>query len=84
MSLYKDIVNKVEKVSAIGLGYVGMLIEVAFAKQVDVIEFDLNKEKIELYKSRIDPTNEVGDKAIKNTTIEFTANENKLRKQSFI
>ncbi len=83
MSLYEKIVNRKEKISLVGLGYVGMPIAVAFAKKVDVIGFDLNKKKIELYKSGIDPTNEVGDDAIKNTTVEFTADETKLREAKF-
>ena len=60
MSLYNDILNRKEKISLVGLGYVGMPIAVAFAKKVDVIGFDLNKKKIEQYKNGIDPTNEVG------------------------
>lgn len=83
MSLYEKIVNKEEKISLVGLGYVGMPIAVAFAKKVDVIGFDLNAKKIELYKSGVDPTNEVGDEAIKNTTVEFTADETKLREAKF-
>ena len=83
MSLYEKIVNREEKISLVGLGYVGMPIAVAFAKKVDVIGFDLNKKKIELYKSGIDPTNEVGNDAIKNTTVEFTADETKLREAKF-
>lgn len=83
MSLYEKIVNGEEKISLVGLGYVGMPIAVAFAKKVKVIGFDLNKAKIELYKSGIDPTNEVGNEAIKNTTVEFTADETKLREAKF-
>ena len=83
MSLYEKIVNKKEKVSLVGLGYVGMPIAVAFAKKVDVIGFDLNKAKIELYKQGIDPTKEVGDEAIKDTTVEFTSDETKLKEAKF-
>lgn len=83
MSLYENILNKNEKISVVGLGYVGMPIAVAFAKKVDVIGFDLNKQKIDLYKSGIDPTNEVGDDGIKRTTVEFTADETKLREAKF-
>lgn len=83
MSLYDKIVNKQEKMSLIGLGYVGMPIAVAFAKKADVIGFDLNTAKIELYKSGIDPTKEVGDDAIKNTTVDFTSDETKLREAKF-
>lgn len=84
MSLYSKIVNKEEKVSLVGLGYVGMPIAVAFAnKGVKVVGFDLNKEKIKLYKSGIDPTNEVGDEAIKETTVDFTSDETRLREAKF-
>ncbi|MGI6713433.1 MAG: nucleotide sugar dehydrogenase [Bacillota bacterium] len=83
MDLFEKIVNKQEKISVIGLGYVGMPIAVAFAKKVNVIGFDLNEKKIELYKSGIDPTNEVGNEAIKNTTVEFTADETRLKEAKF-
>ena len=84
MSLYEKIVKKEEKLSLVGLGYVGMPIAVAFAKKgLDVIGFDLNKEKINLYKSGIDPTHEVGDEIIKDSTVEFTYDENKLREAKF-
>lgn len=83
MSLYEKLVNREEKLSLIGLGYVGMPIAVAFAKKIEVIGFDLNSKKIELYKSGVDPTNEVGDDAIKNTTLEFTSDETKLREAKF-
>ncbi len=83
MSLYEKIVNKQEKISVIGLGYVGMPIAVEFAKKVEVIGFDLNQNKIELYKSGIDPTNEVGNEVIKKTTVDFTFDETKIRSAKF-
>ncbi len=79
MNLYKKIINGEEKISVIGLGYVGMPIAIAFAKKAKVIGFDLDKEKIQIYQSGIDPTNEVGDEAIKSTTLDFTDNESKLK-----
>lgn len=83
MDLYERIKNKREKISLVGLGYVGMPIAVAFAKKVDVIGFDISNEKVELYKKGVDPTKEVGDEVIKETTVEFTANENKLKEAKF-
>ena len=83
MSLYEEIVARKEKIALVGLGYVGMPIAVAFAKKVDVVGFDLNAAKIELYKNGIDPTREVGDEAIKASTVEFTADETKLREAKF-
>ena len=81
--LFDKIVNREEKISLVGLGYVGMPIAVAFAKKADVIGYDLNEAKIELYKSGIDPTNEVGNEAIKSSTVEFTSDETKLREAKF-
>lgn len=83
MELYEKIVNGEEKISLVGLGYVGMPIAVAFSKKVKVVGFDLNAKKIELYKSGVDPTNEVGDDAIKSCTVDFTADETKLREAKF-
>lgn len=82
--LYEQIKSGKEKMSLVGLGYVGMPIAVAFAKEgVDVVGFDLNEEKINLYKNGIDPTHEVGNEAIKNTTVYFTANAEDLKKAKF-
>lgn len=83
MSLYEKIVARGESISLVGLGYVGMPIAVAFAKKVRVIGYDLNAAKIELYKSGIDPTNEVGNDAIRNSTVEFTSDETRLREAKF-
>lgn len=84
MGLYDKIIAHDEKLSLVGLGYVGMPIAVAFAKKgVNVIGFDLNKEKIKLYKSGIDPTREVGDAAIKSSAVDFTADESRLREAKF-
>ncbi|MBQ4429667.1 MAG: nucleotide sugar dehydrogenase [Clostridia bacterium] len=83
MSLYERLVAREEKLSLVGLGYVGMPIAVAFARKIDVIGFDLNKEKIKLYKSGIDPTHEVGDEQIAKSTVDFTDDESRLREAKF-
>lgn len=83
MTLYERIVAGKEKVAVVGLGYVGMPIAVAFAKKVKVVGFDLSKEKIALYKNGVDPTLEVGDEVIKNSTVEFTADETELQSAKF-
>lgn len=84
MSLYERILSRDEKIALVGLGYVGMPIAVAFAKHADVIGFDLNEEKIALYKNGFDPTNEIGSEGIKETTVDFTADETRLREAKFI
>ena len=83
MSVYEQILNKETKISLVGLGYVGMPIAVAFARKVQVVGYDLNEAKIKLYQSGIDPTNEVGNDVIKNSTVEFTSDETKLKEARF-
>ena len=83
MSLYEKIIAREEKISLVGLGYVGMPIAIAFAKKADVIGFDNNAAKIDLYKNGIDPTREVGDAAIKATSVQFTSDETALRQAKF-
>ena len=82
-NLYENLTRGREKVAVVGLGYVGMPIAVAFAKKVRVIGFDLNPRKIALYKSGIDPTREVGDEAIRTTTVEFTDQAERLQDCKF-
>lgn len=83
MKIYEDIVNKNVKISLIGLGYVGMPIAVSFAKKVNVIGFDTNVQKIELYKNGIDPTLEVGDQVIQSSEVYFTSEESDLKDSKF-
>lgn len=83
MALYENILQGTDKISLVGLGYVGMPIAVAFARKVKVVGFDLNAEKIELYKNGIDPTNEVGNDVIKETSVEFTSDASKLKEARF-
>lgn len=73
MSLYEKLIAKEAVLAVVGLGYVGMPIAVAFAKKgLNVIGFDTNSKKIEAYCSGADPTKEVGDEQVRNTTVQFT------------
>ena len=84
MSIYNKLIRNEDKLSVLGLGYVGMPLAIAFArKKLSVIGFDLNNAKVELYKSGVDPTKEVGDETIKTTTVQFTSNEKDLQKAKF-
>ena len=83
MNLFERLKTGEEKLSVLGLGYVGMPLAVAFAKKVKVIGFDLNQEKIGVYLSGKDPTGEVGNDAIRETSMLFTADECALREARF-
>ena len=83
MNLSKKIKNKKEKISVVGLGYVGLPLAVAFAEKADVIAFDINQKKVEKYKNGIDVTKEAGDQAVRESTAFFTADESKLKEAKF-
>lgn len=82
-NIYHGLISGTEKLALVGLGYVGMPIAVEFAKHVKVIGFDINEKRVEEYKNGIDSTNEVGE-AIKDTSVEFTADPSKLKEARFI
>lgn len=82
-NIYQGLISGKEKLALVGLGYVGMPIAVEFAKHISVIGFDINEKRVNEYQSGIDSTNEVGE-AIKNTTVEFTADPNRLKEAKFI
>lgn len=81
--LFAGLLNGTKKLSVVGLGYVGMPLAVSFAKKVPVIGYDLNSQKVALYRKGIDPTKEVGDEEICKSKVEFTADEQRLGEASF-
>lgn len=83
MNVYEQLLAGQSALAVIGLGYVGMPIAVAFSKKVRVVGYDLNEQKIALYRSGVDPTNEVGGEAVKSCAVDFTADEAKLRAARF-
>lgn len=83
-TLYDRIIAGEDKIALIGLGYVGMPIAVEFAKHVKVIGYNHNEKRIQQYRSGIDPTHEVGDEAIRKTTVDFTSDESRLREARFL
>ncbi len=84
MSLFKQLVQRQEKIAVVGLGYVGLPLAVELAKKYDVIGYDINREKLDIYRKGIDVTNEVGDEAIQETTMRFTDDPKALQEAKFI
>ncbi|MEQ8908486.1 MAG: nucleotide sugar dehydrogenase [Vicingaceae bacterium] len=83
MSIYQDIIDGKEKIAVIGLGYVGLPIALAFAREVGVIGFDINQERVEMMKKNIDPSEELGPEAFTDCDISFTAQIEDLRAAKF-
>jgi UDP-N-acetyl-D-glucosamine/UDP-N-acetyl-D-galactosamine dehydrogenase len=84
METFERIRTQKDALAVVGLGYVGLPLAVAFAEKVKTIGFDINQEKINIYKQGIDPTNEIGDEKVKNTTIKFTTDPKMLKEAKVI
>ncbi len=82
-NIYQGLIAGTEKLALVGLGYVGMPIAVEFAKHINVIGFDINEKRVNEYANGIDATNEIGE-AIKDTTVEFTADPTRLKEARFL
>lgn len=82
-SVYDRIVSKKDTLAVIGLGYVGLPIALEFAKKVKVIGFDINAERVEMMRNKIDPSKELESSAFDNCDIEFTNDLEVLKKASF-
>ena len=83
--LYDELRNHKTKLAVVGLGYVGLPLAVAFAEEgVDVIGYNRSQGRIDMYKSGVDPTHEVGDERIAASTVDFTADPARLKGSQFI
>ena len=80
MSVFERIRDGKDYIAVVGLGYVGLPMAMAFAEKVKTIGFDTNKEKLAIYRKGIDPTGEVGNERIKNTSLIFTSDPKFLKK----
>ena len=72
-----------ETLAVVGLGYVGLPLAVAFSRRVPVIGYDLNADKVARYVAGTDPTDEVGDRAVAECTVDFTSQAPRLAEASF-
>ncbi|MBS1764961.1 MAG: nucleotide sugar dehydrogenase [Bacteroidetes bacterium] len=81
--MYQEILDKKAKVAVIGLGYVGLPIALEFARNVSVIGFDINAERVEKMKNKIDPSGELPSEAFDGCDIVFTNSLDVLREARF-
>ncbi|MCF8415009.1 MAG: nucleotide sugar dehydrogenase [Crocinitomicaceae bacterium] len=82
-SIYNKLLSKDAKLAVIGLGYVGLPIALEFARKIKVVGFDINQERVDLMKNKIDPSNELVASDFEGCDIEFTADINDLKDVQF-
>jgi UDP-N-acetyl-D-glucosamine/UDP-N-acetyl-D-galactosamine dehydrogenase len=81
--MYSEIVAKTKKIGVVGLGYVGLPIALELSRKAMVIGFDINAERVELMKNKVDPSAELESTAFDGCAIEFTCDIEKLKEANF-
>ncbi|MFN9115179.1 MAG: nucleotide sugar dehydrogenase, partial [Bacteroidota bacterium] len=81
--MYDKLLRKEAKLAVIGLGYVGLPIALEFARKLKVVGFDINPERVDMMKNKIDPSNELESEAFDGCDIHFTADISELRDVEF-
>ncbi len=81
--IYDKLLTKESTLAVIGLGYVGLPIALEFARQIKVIGFDINEERVQMMKNNEDPSEELESSAFEGCDIEFTSNIDDLKAAHF-
>jgi len=81
--MYNELLEKKKTLAIIGLGYVGLPIALEFSKKIKVIGFDINTERVEMMRNKIDPSQELEAADFEGCDIEFTNDLDVLRKANF-
>ncbi|MBK6444668.1 MAG: nucleotide sugar dehydrogenase [Bacteroidetes bacterium] len=81
--MQQELINKKKKLAVLGLGYVGLPIALEFARNIQVIGFDINEDRLQKMKEGIDPSGELDTAAFNGCDIEFTSSIEKLKEANF-
>jgi UDP-N-acetyl-D-galactosamine dehydrogenase len=82
-SIYQSLIKKNTKLAVIGLGYVGLPIALEFAKKIKVVGFDINQQRVDLMRNKVDPSKELTSEDFDGCDIHFTADLEDLKDVTF-
>ncbi|NRA52071.1 MAG: nucleotide sugar dehydrogenase [Phaeodactylibacter sp.] len=81
--MFEALQKREKKISVIGLGYVGLPLALEFARDFEVIGFDINEDRVQMMKNGEDPSEELESSAFENKRITFTTNPEDLKDAHF-
>tara|TARA_Y100001970_G_scaffold293438_1_gene440214 strand:- start:20366 stop:21622 length:1257 start_codon:yes stop_codon:yes gene_type:complete len=67
------------KITVIGLGYVGLPLAIEFAKKYTTCGYDINKDRVEELKNGIDKTKEIEKNILLSSKLIFTTDKDKIK-----
>jgi len=77
--------DKESTICVVGMGYVGLPLAVEFDREgFDVIGYDIDPDVISQLESGIDPTNELGDRAISHSSIKYTTDATSIKQAQYV
>jgi len=82
-NLFAKIQNRTASIAVVGLGYVGLPVALEFAKQFNVVGFDINEAKVNMMIAGKDPSCELEDEQFLNKTIKFSHKESVMADAQF-
>lgn len=83
MKIFEALKSKEKKVAVIGLGYVGLPLALAMAREFSVVAFDHDKERVDKMREHIDPSRELLPEEFEGCDIQFTDDPGDLASASF-
>jgi UDP-N-acetyl-D-galactosamine dehydrogenase len=81
--MYQALLKKEKSVAVIGLGYVGLPLALAFARQFKVIGFDISQTRIDMMRRHEDPSRALGADDFEGADILFTSDPEALKAAHF-
>ncbi len=79
MVTFQELKSGAASVAVVGLGYVGLPLAVALAKQYAVVGFDINAQRIARLSQGRDDTGEVSDQDLRAANVQYTADPARIR-----
>ena len=72
------------KICVVGLGYVGLPLALELSNHFDVTGFEINEQKVSYLLNGIDPSDEISEKKLKESSIKITSDKKKISDCNFI